>query len=111
MLLLLTSQALVRVCQEYSSKSATLREENSPHMLSTIVTPAKRPESEDVQHFPEIMTYGLYFVDLEEGSTACPPPSPEPQKTEANNKKGEAAIEFDSTMDVFIQEDVLYRVG
>ena len=73
-------------------------------MLNTIVTPAKRPRSEDVQNFSEIS-----FVDLEEGSTACPPPSPEPQDTEANNKREEVAIEIDSTMDVFIPEDALYK--
>ena len=55
------------------------------------------------------MMYGLLLIDLETGSAACPPPSPESQNTEANNEREEATIEVNSTMDVFIQEDALYK--
>ena len=105
---LLTSQALVKARHEYSKKSATLREENQ-HILNNIFTPAKRPRSEDVQDFPEIMMYRLRLTDLEKDSTAYLPPSPESQNTEASNEKEEATIEVGSTIDVSKQEDALYK--
>ena len=64
--------------------SATLHEEKSQPIPNTISTPAKRPD------FPDKMKDRWCFIDLEEGSTACPPPSPESQDTEANNEWEEA---------------------
>lgn len=55
------------------------------------------------------MMYGLRLTDLEKGSTAYSPPSPESQNTEASNQKEEATIEVGSTLDVSIQEGALYK--